>query len=628
MPDTNRTGSAALPTLAFRVGVTGARCPVDVLRPQVEAVLSLVRAEMTYLAGHHAVRSVYACGPDGAPSPPQLTVLSPLAEGSDRLVAEVGLELGYALTVPMPFARAVYERDFARSADSVASFRRLLARAGCNVVELDGSRDDPAGRHYHQSRSYEAVGRHVVHNCDLLIAIWDGRPPRGRGGTSDTIRHALSVGIPVWWIDQTNPSQLPIWLHDTLEPRFDPAGSAPWSALTEYIHQLVLPPRPPTGHAHAILDRLIGVFCPTPTPPHLRYFVAADTRRATPCWARMHGWMLTFLAVYRPRQNAQPPPDDRVARYWYTRYRQASGVSGLSGDQYRSSYVWVFLLIAASLLLAGFSLAAAPHDDWRAWGHQAAYPEAGVVALILLLLLANQIQGWHQTWVDTRLLTELLRQQRFLALIGWSLPARAVSGLVDQQLDQRDRDRSAWVPWYLGTLIRAAPMTGGALSGPLLRDAIDSIRSHLVQAQNAYHEARGKQYRRAARTLAISGELLFATVAFLIVVKVLHALGHPEGKPEVYWSAIEFLTVALPTVAAASVGIRAYAELQLLAEQSHHMVVVMRQALATLDRIGGRLDQPLASQDLGAALTAVTAAMLQDVDGWARMFRVKVIEAG
>jgi hypothetical protein len=39
-----------------------------------------------------------------------------------------------------------------------------------------------------------------------------------------------------------------------------------------------------------------------------------------------------------------------------------------------------------------------------------------------------------------------------------------------------------------------------------------------------------------------------------------------------------------------------------------------------------RLDHPLASQRLGAMVYEVEIAMLCDLDGWARLFRVKVIE--
>lgn len=82
----------------------------------------------------------------------------------------------------------------------------------------------------------------------------------------------------------------------------------------------------------------------------------------------------------------------------------------------------------------------------------------------------------------------------------------------------------------------------------------------------------------------------------------------------------------LPKLAAASVGIRAYAEREPLAKQSRAMKAAMesgRQRIETMD-----LTRPLASQELGAEVYEVATLMLQDVQGWVRLFRAKLVEAG
>src|SRR3954466_5510330 len=55
-------------------------------------------------------------------------LLSPLAEGADRIAAEVALRSGIRLVVPIPMAQADYERDFT-TGESLREFRRLLATA-------------------------------------------------------------------------------------------------------------------------------------------------------------------------------------------------------------------------------------------------------------------------------------------------------------------------------------------------------------------------------------------------------------------------------------------------------------------------------------------------------------------
>lgn len=144
----------------------------------------------------------------------------------------------------------------------------------------------------------------------------------------------------------------------------------------------------------------------------------------------------------------------------------------------------------------------------------------------------------------------------------------------------------------------------------------------LVVDQLRYHRGRREQYTRAGRTLVMLGEGLFAVVLGLVLGKLFGASPLPPETLRLFG----LLGTVLPTIAAAVVGIRAYAELQLLADQSRHMRDVMRTAAERL----GRLDpsQPLASQELAAITHGVAITMLQEVDGWARMFRVKVVEAG
>ena len=81
-----------------------------------------------------------------------------------------------------------------------------------------------------------------------------------------------------------------------------------------------------------------------------------------------------------------------------------------------------------------------------------------------------------------------------------------------------------------------------------------------------------------------------------------------------------------PTASATFLGIRAYAEFELLARQSARMQRTMADAARQLDAL--TLDRPLASNDLGNALFGVTAAMLLDIDGWAQLFQAKAVEAG
>ena len=121
-------------------------------------------------------------------------LLTPLAEGADRLAAHRALAAGWSLEAVLPFPAIEYEADFhapvtpgVSGEACIAEFRKLL-RACERVVVLPYSREpDPLP-------GYDAAGRHVVDHADALIGIWDGVRTNKRAGTSATIEYARALG--------------------------------------------------------------------------------------------------------------------------------------------------------------------------------------------------------------------------------------------------------------------------------------------------------------------------------------------------------------------------------------------------------------------------------------------------
>lgn len=161
-----------------RIGVTGHRHIADVDRARAGVDRALDRVQR--LASHPS-RPV-----------PAFEVVSPLAEGADRLVVRQALERpGTRLIVPLPFAKDDYVTDFLEG-PSRSEFEDLLARAG-EVVTMPAAPSRAAG--------YAAAGRYVVDRCDVLLALWDGRPTQGHGGTAEIVAHAVEKGKLVLWIE-------------------------------------------------------------------------------------------------------------------------------------------------------------------------------------------------------------------------------------------------------------------------------------------------------------------------------------------------------------------------------------------------------------------------------------------
>jgi hypothetical protein len=111
--------------------------------------------------------------------------VSSLAAGADQLFAEIALEYGIALTAVIPGMD--YEAHLGD--DRVrASYRRLL-KCCAERVQLP---HEPT-----HDEAYYAAGRYIVDHVDRMIAVWDGAPARGLGGTGDIVDYARSTGVPV-----------------------------------------------------------------------------------------------------------------------------------------------------------------------------------------------------------------------------------------------------------------------------------------------------------------------------------------------------------------------------------------------------------------------------------------------
>jgi hypothetical protein len=143
------------------------------------------------------------------PSTP-LVLLSGLAEGGDRLVAEVALEKGVGLIAPLPFPKALYEEDFQTQA-SRDEFNQLLQRAEY-WFELPLLKDAPEEEvrqtDLARDEQYAQLGAYLVLHSQILIALWDGVSTNQVGGTSQVVEFCLE-GVPKSYAPSHSPLDEP-----------------------------------------------------------------------------------------------------------------------------------------------------------------------------------------------------------------------------------------------------------------------------------------------------------------------------------------------------------------------------------------------------------------------------------
>ena len=132
-------------------------------------------AELVTAALRDALRS-YALNLVG------VTMLGP---GADQLFARVVLALGGALYVVVPAAQY---RDSFEDAAAQAGYDELYGRASYfEALEHTESTE----------QAHMDGGRAVVDRSSVLVAVWDGQPARGLGGTADVVGYARERGVPV-----------------------------------------------------------------------------------------------------------------------------------------------------------------------------------------------------------------------------------------------------------------------------------------------------------------------------------------------------------------------------------------------------------------------------------------------
>jgi hypothetical protein len=114
-----------------------------------------------------------------------ITGVSCLARGADQVFARVVLEMGHRLEVVLPSADY---RERKVKPDNRTDFESLIERAASvRVLPFDTANRD----------AYAAAGDAVLDDVATLVAVWDGSPPDGRGGTAETVWAARERGVPV-----------------------------------------------------------------------------------------------------------------------------------------------------------------------------------------------------------------------------------------------------------------------------------------------------------------------------------------------------------------------------------------------------------------------------------------------
>jgi hypothetical protein len=481
----------------FRIGVTGHR-KLDnpaYLGPAVHEAVGRLMRLLPVTSGTELVP----------------VVVSALAEGADRVVArEILAVAGSRLEAALPLPLDDYLDDF-MSEDSKTEIRDLLGRASeIWTAPPSASRDE----------AYEQAGRYVVDRSDAVVAIWDGEPAGGRGGTGAIVAYARGQGIPLAWVRTKGDPPVSYELNTVRAEVIRDAARK----LDEY-NTSVIKAADLRLQARAQRERLM------PEAP-----MDSDTARLCVSCEKVADWLIPYFL----RADALALRLQR--RFW-----------ALSSA--------IFTIAAAAVTVVAIQVTFFPHMNWLV---------ALEVLLLLCLLsipLVNHRWRLHDRWISCRFLAERLRSCYFLALAGTGdrrqQPAR-LAYLSDSS--------EAWIERALTEVMSHRP----GLGPPGVESLRDYLNHYWIGSQISYHEKSALLQRRNDRRLIGATGLLFAIT---LIAAVAHMLGIGDhGSHMSSWAKLLIvISVSVPAIGAAVHGIGTQRQFRRHSQRYTRMAVLLTQ---------------------------------------------------
>ncbi|MFB0613093.1 hypothetical protein [Aurantiacibacter poecillastricola] len=586
------------PRLALRFGITGHRPPR--LSPDHHGAARAACAEI-FAEAKEALRAIHRQHAElFAEAEPLVRLVSALASGADTVAAQAALGEGIALSTCLPFPASVYSRDFSSSDWTIAE--NLARKADGSLAITDYAPGDEA--------AYEAVGRLVLAQSDILIAIWDGAPARGRGGTTDVVAEAIGRHIPVIHINPDGSHEpILLWsgLHDEIpdRPSVDGVSRVPLKqALPSLINALCAPPE---GSAEA----------------SLREFLNGQRGK----WRAGLAWPLLLLASSArtwSKTQFRAPDAEEAGRYFaplvepfarlghfgerltgslVARFAQADAAASAAALQFRSSFVTNYSLAALAVLLA---LSGILWPAAKAWLITA---ELLVIALIIANTRRGVKSNFHQLWIDRRHLAERLRLLGLSAMLG-RLALRDV---------EDGTTEPGWVTWYARACARELELPPCDFDAAYL-GKVRASALKLIDDQIAYHAANAHVMEHTHHRLHRAGDLLFmGTIVFCLIYLVAKFMA-PEPVVIAGASLTAIVTIAtafFPALAAALYGIRMQGDFAANGERSRVIAARLKKLRASL-----ALDE-LSYTRMVDRLRRLNEIMLSEIHQWQQQYETR-----
>ncbi|MBY0488762.1 MAG: hypothetical protein K2R93_02860 [Gemmatimonadaceae bacterium] len=611
--------SPTLPPLALRVGITGHRWREDGDAPdrgldpaQADRYRDILRHILAEIAdAAESVRSRPTARWSNAPT--RLSLVTALAEGADMLAAQAARDVGMVIELVVPHDLASLDARCAAGTDA-----RALWDAAESRFILDGWHPalDPSSGSLNvgaaAQRTEDALietNRRLVWNCDLLIAVWDGRPARGEAGTARVVAIAREEGVPVIHVPSLAPERWSVLDPDTGAPT--PPAQSP-AALHLVVRRLLTPPATATGMGHAVLGRALEEYAREAVPGWIVRHVTARLYKLVTfvlsgfdrdAGVRALPASPAALPVSWQHTPGSATASARRASWLDAAFRRADYFATAYAARHRSTFTTILALAPMAVIFAACGQEA-PESAKGTW----ALAELAVLLVLIGFFFRSRQLRFHEKWLDYRLLAERLRHHGFLWMIGRASPVMRVPAH-----PIATDPRPAWVNWQYRALTRPLGVPPIALGPDTLRELAADVRRGLVEAQAEYCRVTHRIAHHADHWLhGLPWFPLVAAIGAALTHVVAHALHRTIPERLDTW--ITPIGVIGPAIGAALHGFANQAGFQELGIRADASAQQLERFLTRLDLLD--LSHPLASRALGDLVLEIADVLGEDLAGW------------
>ncbi len=514
----------------------------------------------------------------------RIIVASALAEGADRLVAQVALEEGAELWSILPTSADEYEKDFV-SMDSRIAFRKLLVKSAriLNASSLSGH---DAGA-FDRPQIYICGGNEICRLSNALLAVWDGKVSDRQGGTGDIVSKFRSGQFE-------HLSKTALTFPDCGDVLRVPVSDDGDAGAVKVHPRLLLYPQVEDGYGKPIMRGGGQVL-------HNRFETGMRSlnifnRRCREAGKKSDNEIPSYVLPER-----FPWRTDPVLRGWLTVRATADNLSVRAEKRRHCTQIAVVLLFAISMM------ATLLYGGLVTGGYWPLPLGMFLMAMAMLVYVLRRVD--HDIWIGYRALAEFLRVAISLRACGVREPIHYV--LTEEQILPMD---------WLGMAVRWLDNEARISAVQKFPDhTTQKIADHWVKGQIDYfsdHKKKGIDHHgfRADLlgkiSLAFIGLALSVDVLTMVLDDLLSAQGRDAALGMTAWSMYAYWALlGLSTVVAAYADIMAHGEHAL--EYSH--------ALIKFRLVKVRLSEASNEQERRDLLIGLGKSAVRETASWFRL---------